>query len=357
MISMKQIATICDVSVPTVSKALGNRPSVNPQTRQRILKVAEQFNYRPNALIRGIQSGRTMTVAVACNRIDDPFGAQVMQGVLGGLHQNQFECLLFNWDQSVRDGKRILQIIGERRVDGLILLPPEQIPSAEYMTELRTFHRPIVIVDQTFADQTFNFVGTDDGPGIEAIVQHLTQFGHQQIGHLYNDTVSTGQIRANALTRALAQLGLTIPQAWSRPVVGDFDDSYVQATAILSQNARPTALVCFNDHVAMGAHAAAYDLGLSVPRDLSITGFADLPEAHTMRPALTTVNQNVPQVGQRAVELLVEKIEQGEQGSQESQTIRLPVELVVRDSTAPAPGSLLENTSGFLKVDEPLSTL
>ncbi len=340
MISMKQIANICDVSVPTVSKALSNRPAVNPQTRQRILQVAKQFNYRPNALIHGIQRGRTMTVAVACNRIDDPFGSQMMQGILAGLHESRYECLLFNWDQSVRDGTRILQIIGERRVDGLILFPPEELPTADYMEELRAFHRPIVTVDQTFAAQDFDFVGTEDGPGMQAIAQHLLELGHQQIGHLYNHTVSTGQTRTQALVETLADSGIVIPRVWSRPVIGHFEDSYTQASAILSQNPRPTALVCFNDHVAMAAYAAAYDLGINVPRDLSITGFADLPEAATMRPALTTVNQNVPRVGQRAAQLLIEKIEQAQQPKStppEPQSIRLPVELIVRGSTEQAP--------------------
>jgi DNA-binding LacI/PurR family transcriptional regulator len=337
---MKEIAKVCNVSQAVVSKALADRPGVSEATRKRILEVARQFNYRPNALVRSLQQGQTMTIAVAASVMEDVYAARILQAIFERLYHAGYEALVFSWDQQVRDGSHMLRSMGERRVDGLLMFPPAETPSAEYMAELRSFRRPIVLLDQAWRGAEFDFVGFDDIGGARQATEHLLSLGHRDIANLHHRAVSTGQDRFDGYLAAMMAGNATVRQEWVLDGGIDYDASYRQALHLLSLPNRPTAVVCFNDIAALGVLSAAADRGLSVPRDLSIVGFADLPQATQVRPALTTVRQDAGQLGERAVNQLLERLEQSRSNTTERTPAvqeRLPTELVVRASSGPAP--------------------
>jgi LacI family transcriptional regulator len=338
MVSMKEIAAICQVSVGTVSKALANQPGVSSETGERIRGVASRLRYRPNALVRSIQNGRSMSVAVACNAVEDPWGGMVLRGVLAGLCEAGYEALLLQWDWQVRSGEHMLRSMGERRVDGVIMFPPATPPTPAYLHELRTFPGPVIVLDQQWSRQEFHFVGTDDRLGTLAAVAHLRELGHTAIGCLHAPEVSTGVVRLQAVLEAMRRAGLAVRDHWLAPAA-TFADALAAASRLLTQADRPTALLCFNDEVAWGALNAALDLGLRVPADLALVGFADLPLAVQVRPPLTTVRQPKEELGRQGVRLLLERIAEGErQGLPLTPAqVLLPTELVVRHSTGPAP--------------------
>lgn len=350
MISMKEIADVCRVSPGTVSKALSNSDGVGSDTRTRILRVAKQFNYLPNALVRSIQSGQSMTVAVACNAVDDPWGALVMRGILETLEKHHLEALVFNWDSGVRDGEHMLRSMGERRVDGLLMFPPAQVPPSDYLMELRTFHRPIVLIDQQWPHSEFDFVGTDDAVGTRAVTEHILGLGHVHIANLHYAQASSGRIRLDTFLQVMAEHGIPMRPQWIGDCQVDFDTAYRQTSQWLSASPRPTAIICFNDVVAMAAMAAAHDLGVRIPEQLSVTGFCDLPIAAQIRPALTTVQQNAITMGREAATALVQEISMRHADTapesasppavparRRPRSILLPTALVVRGSTGPAP--------------------
>jgi len=338
MISMKEIAKVCNVSQAVVSKALADRPGVSPATRQRILEVARQFNYRPNALVRSLQQGQTMTVAVAASVMEDVYAARILQAILERLYHAGYEVLMFSWDQQVRDGSHMLRSMVERRVDGLLMFPPAETPSAEYMAELRSFRRPIVLLDQAWRGAEFDFVGFDDIGGARQATEHLLELGHRDIANLHHRGVSTGQDRFDGYLAAMMARSATVRQEWVLDSGIDYDASFAQAQRLLALPHRPTAVVCFNDVAALAVMAAAADRGLSVPRDLSIVGFADLPQAQQVRPSLTTVRQDAGQLGARAVAHLMDRIQETRNNSADrlpAAQERLPTELVVRGSSGP----------------------
>ena len=335
---MKDIARVCDVSQAVVSKALANRPGVSEETRRRILQVAQQFNYRPNALVRSLQRGQTMTIAVAANVVEDVYAGRILQAILERLYDAGYEALIFSWDQQVRQGSHMLRSMGERRVDGLLMFPPAETPSAEYMAELRSFARPIVLLDQAWPGAEFDFVGFDDVAGARAVTEHLLELGHRDIANLHYRAVSTGQDRFDGYLAAMIARGAVVREDRVLDSGGNYDVSYQQATRLLASPQRPTAVVCFNDVVALAVQAAAADAGLSVPRDLSVVGFADLPHAAQVRPALTTVRQNAGALGERAVSTILERISEARAGGGDraaTRDQRLPTELTVRGSTGP----------------------
>lgn len=311
MVSMKEIAGVCKVSPGTVSKALAGGAGVGAKTRARIVRVAERFGYLPNALVRGIQSGRSGTVAVAASNLGDPWVALVLRGALSRLEKAGQEAIVFDWDSKVRDGAHILRTMRERRVDGLLMFPPAEIPSEEYMAELRAFDRPVVLLDQTWPHLEFDFVGTDDATGAREAVSHLLALGHRHVAILAFTAVSTGRIRLCASLEALRAGGVEVPPRFLADGCDSFEAAHDAARRLLrlAPGRRPTAFICFNDIVALGAVAAAADAGIAVPGDVSVTGFCDLPLASQVRPALTTVRQDPEAVGQTAAGLVARRIE------------------------------------------------
>jgi DNA-binding LacI/PurR family transcriptional regulator len=341
VISLNRISEICGVSIGTVSKALSGKPGVRDTTRQRILSVAEQYRYRPNRLVHAIQKGRSMTVGLTCRNFGDEFGGRIMSGMMEVLFHAEYDPIVISWELSVTEGVRALRSLTERRVDGILMFPPAELPTAPYLEELRIFNGPIVVVDQVWPGCNYDFIGSQDVEGADAVTEHLIKLGHRKIAHIHLDGVSTGLSRLEGFQRAMIRHGIAIHEKWL-PAIHHYgsDEPYKLARELLSESDRPTAIVAFNDFVAMQVLAAAHDLGLSVPQDLSVTGFGDLNATRHLRPALTTVAQNPLEIGRRAAQRLLDQIESNATAGSSlipSNPVqeRLPSSLVIRQSTGP----------------------
>lgn len=346
MHSLADISRICGVSIGATSKALSGKPGVSEATRQRILSVAAQHHYRPNRLVHAIQSGRSMTVGLTCNDFHSDFSGRIVEGMLEVLYGANYDAIVISWDLCVHGGEQVLRTLAERRVDGLLMFPPADQPSQAYLHELQNFRRPIVVVDQTFAGvDNYDFVGSQDREGGALATEHLLELGHRKIANICHRKISTGRARLEGFQNAMTKHGLAMHEKWMREIVRyDSDEPYHHAEALLSQEDRPTAILCFNDWVALDVMAAAYDLGLQVPRDVSVVGFADLKATASIRPPLTTVAQDPVEIGRRAASRLLKLLETDMpkeargMDPQPPQSDRIPVKMVVRGSTGPAVG-------------------
>lgn len=326
------------MSLGATSKALSGKPGVSDATRQRILSVAAQKNYHPNRLVHAIQSGRSMTVGLTCNDFQSEFSGRIVEGMLEVLYRDDYDAIVISWDLCVHSGEKVLRTFAERRVDGLLMFPPADQPSQAYLHELKNFQRPIVVVDQTFVGaEEYDFVGSRDFEGGMLATEHLITLGHREIAHIGHRKTSTGRARLEGFKQAMAKHGLPIYERWNCEIEHyGSDEPYRLAHAVLSEKAPPTAIIAFNDDVALEVLAAAHDLGRSVPRDVSVIGFADLKAASIIRPRLTTIAQDPREMGQRAaarlLDLLGEKVDK--KPAQPRILDRLPTRLVVRESTA-----------------------
>jgi len=329
---MKKIAELCGVSEAAVSYTLRGKRKVNARTRARILAVAEKHRYRPNALVRSIQSKRSMTVGVACNSFGFDFSGRVVNGAVAVLSVNQYEVFVINWNTEVRDGAHVLRSLGERRVDGVLMYPPYGVDPKTYLDEMRSFHTPLVLVDQIVAGADCDYVGSDDVPGGEAVMEHLMALGHGKIGIISEPTSP----RHKGFSKALAHHGVPVREQWTCGF-GTEGDMYAAVKRMLTESDRPTAIACCSDTAAIVVYSAAYDLGLQIPRDLSVTGYADLIFAREVRPRITTVSQSPETIGERAARLLLNRIQQrreeGPDAAVEPEQILLPTELLIREST------------------------
>ncbi len=333
---MKKIAQLCGVSEAAVSYTLRGKRKVNSDTRERILAIAEKYNYRPNALVRSIQKKRSMTVGVAFNNIGNEYAGWIMEGVMQMLQARGYQVLMINWAMAAREGVHVLRVMGERRVDGILMFPPEEVEPRTYLNEMRTFHAPMVLVDRKWPQCEYDTVGSNDRQGGFDLTAHLIQLGHRRIANFHN----SAEKRSEGFRDAMLKFGVPVRAEWILKLIY-LEEQYEQARRLLSARDRPTAIMCFNDEAALTVYSAAYDLGLKVPEDLSVTGFGDLLVGKTMRPRLTTVRQDPCLIGRQAAELLLRRIENhnGQETNipETPEDILLPTELVIRDSTsAPA---------------------
>lgn len=337
MSSLAQIARICGVSLGATSKALSGKAGVSEATRQRILSVAAQHNYRPNRLVHAIQSGRSMTVGLTCNDFRDDFSGRIVEGMLEVLYDAHYDAIVISWDLCVHEGETVLRTFAERRVDGLLMFPPADQPSQAYLQELKSFHRPIVVVDQTFAGvDDYDFVGSQDYEGGELATGHLIASGHKNIANIYHRKTSTGRARLEGFRNTMQKHGLVVRDQWMREIQRyGTDEAYGHAKALLGGKNPPSAIIAFNDWVAMDVLAAAHDLGLSVPADVSVVGFADLKLASVVRPRLTTIAQDPLLIGRRAAGRLLQLLrdEQNATPPGGPSADRVPVKLQIGEST------------------------
>jgi DNA-binding LacI/PurR family transcriptional regulator len=337
---MKRMAEICGVSEAAVSYTLRGKRKVNPQTRERILAVAEKYHYRPNALVRSIQKKQSMMVGVACNDFGHDYSGAIIRGIMSGLHARNYQALVINWDISGRDGRHVLWTMGERRVDGILMFPTEGVEPQTYLAEMRAFHAPMVLIDRKWPACEFDYVGSEDVSGGFAITEHLIKLGHRKIANIIPRSMIWETTRLAGFREAMLRYGIPLNPDWIVPA-DTYEEIQEQTRRLLAIEDRPTAIMCANDDAGADVLLAAHELGIKVPQELSVTGFADTPIARQVYPRLTTVFQNAQEIGRSAVELLFKRIDQtaanhGEVNiSTRAENILVPTRLVVRESTAP----------------------
>lgn len=342
-VSLKQIAQQTNVSIATVSKVLSGREDVSDKTRQRILQVARDLNYRPNLLVRGIQTGRTNTIGVMVPVSTDTFFSTVVAGIHDILVDEEFVPMML-WAVRHLDGKwkydktelQLIHQLVDRRVDGLILRPIEDSASDDYLHEIHDHHLPLVAVDRALPNShRADFVGTDDYHGGQLAAQHLLELGHRHIVHFAGpDFTSTARNRREgfeSVLRTCPDVLYDICQNKAFSGNPDFVRTY------FATHAMPTAIFAANDYMATPVYSVLSEMNLRVGADVSIIGFADLPFAEFMQPALTTIRQNPLEIGRKAAHLIVNRINSASPDSQDYSpvSIRLKPELVVRQSTCP----------------------
>jgi len=335
--SLKQIAEVAGVSITTVSRVLRGQGDISQKTRQRVQEVAERLRYRPNMLVKGIQTGRTQTVGVMMSP-EDAFTGGLLVGIQDALSVAGYAPMVLRvqWDAQGQcvgpsELEQIHRLI-DRRVDGVILNPSVDTASDDYFKEVWDRGLPLVAVDRQLPSTKADFVGSDDCAGAVQAAKHLLSLGHRRLAQVAGPrSTSTGRQRREAFAQAVqAHRGASCCTLESPTFAG----GYEQALELLGGSDRPTAVFAGNDLIAGHVYRAAQARGLRIPQDLSVVGFGDLPLGQWLLPQLTTIRQHPQTIGRRAAEILLGRL--GKAGTQRAAKLELvEVDLEVRGSTAP----------------------
>lgn len=338
IISLRTIAEEADVAIGTVSRVLKGTDQCSEVTRSRVLEIAQRLKYRPNLLVRAVQTGKTQTVGVLTSI--DTFSMNILQGIHDFLVANDHvmmvlssACVMRKAPASGASEREQIHRLIDRRVDGIILYPVEDTADDEYLQEVWDWNLPLVTVDHELPARNASFVGSDDSGGSARVAEFLLGLGHRQIAHLGGPNIQSTSIdRMRGFVNAVKAAGQSCQVVQGK----SFNSINLEpARAILGLNPRPTAIFCANDWIAQGIFEVATQMGLRIPQDLTVIGFADQPVCTLLRPMLTTMRQFPYEMGEMAAKLIVDRSRSDHQ--MPPQKIRVPVELVLRQSHAAAP--------------------
>ena len=342
-VSLKQIAAQTNVSIATVSKVLSGREDVSDKTRLRVLKVARELSYRPNLLVRGMQTGRTQSIGLMVPSGDNPFFTNIVHGVHDFLQQQDYVPILL-WASRRSDKTwvcrtelEVIQQLVDRRVDGLIVSPIEDDASDDYLHEIHDHQLPMVAVDRVLPNSLkADFVGTDDFHGGVVAAEHLLGLGHRHILHFAGpEFASTGRDRRKGFESVIRKCANVRYDVVVDPTFAG-DPACIQA--YFSEHPKlPTAIFAANDYIAMRLYSGITQRKLRVGADVAIIGFADLPFTEFLQPTLTTIRQNPIDIGRKAAQLVLNRIQNTSTSDPDSYSpvqIRLKPELIIRESTA-----------------------
>jgi len=328
-VSHQDIAREAGVSRVTVSLVLAGKDQTSEETRKRVMEVAQRLRYRPNLLVQGMQTGRSHTVGVIMPS-SMHFHGQVARGIHDELvTQNYVPIQLWTnprTDTKVTELEQIHRLV-DRRIDGIIIFPLDVSVPDMHFQEIWQRHIPLVTVDRettTHADH----VGTDEELGGRLVAEHLLSLKHRKFAH-----VSFPHRTGNVLRRGEAFREVVEKAGGSVQILqGAAEELVSKIRQMLSQPDRPTAVFTSTDPMAMQVYSAAASLGLRIPQDVSVVGYADFPFAIDLWPPLTTVRQDPYQMGRRAAQMLLDRI-LDRIGSEAARRVHIAPELIVRGST------------------------
>lgn len=332
MPTLRDIAREAGVSVGTASNVLNDPNVVSSETRERVLAVMRSHNYRPSAVARSLSTGRTRTFGLIVSSIFNPFTAGLVQGASEAVRDMGRSLLVATTAYDGRDVPEQVDMLVHQWIDG-IFLASQPLPETVY-SQLGFGETPVVVMDhgQPLPGNVVGLVGFDwRGAGYQ-VTKHLIELGHQRIGYVGGIPArSSSALREEGYRQALAEAGISCDPELC--LEGNYltDSGLECARKLLQHPDRPTALAMANDMMALGAYQAAAELGLRIPDDVSITGIDDNYFVAHISPPLTTVFVPTSKLGRVGIEILAETTGR-DCGVRQ---VVLPVELVVRQSTAP----------------------
>jgi DNA-binding LacI/PurR family transcriptional regulator len=336
MITIKDIARIAEVSHSTVSRALRNSPLANAETAATIRRIAQEQGYAVSAAARSLVTKRTHSIGVVVTSIADPFVGEVFIGIEDVTQARGYSLLLANCHADPTRELRAVRLLREHRVDG-ILVSASRV-GALYMRLLAKINVPVVLINNEHPGEFIFSVTIDNVNAARDATRHLVDLGHRRIGYIGNQFgLQADTDRFAGYRQVLEEADIGFQPELVTHGNGKPEGGMHGMERLLALPERPTAVFCYDDMGAIGAMRAAREHGMRVPDDLSIVGLDDLFLASYTDPPLTTIQQPKEYMGRLAAEILLDLLSGGKPQSH----VTLPGKLIVRQSTAPAPGARL----------------
>lgn len=333
--TITQVAEAAGVSRATVSRVLNGRTSVDPTIGERVREAAQRLDYRPNVTARNLSIGRTLTVALVVPDLGNPLFQTILRGVAKAAEADGYSVLVAEAGEPEHEAR--IARDARQRCDAVVLVSPRM--SEEDLNSLVTQVAPVIVVNRPCSVPGVATVGVDYARGIQELAEHLLSYGHRDFLYVAGPP---GSVANHARVAALGAMREANPEMQVRtlPAGSTMRAGYDAAEAVLDSGA--TAVLAFNDLLAFGILARLNEFGVSVPRDLSVTGVDDIELARFAVPSLTTVGQGGTDIGAVAWSLLHQRIARG-QGPQSLQapqdSVLVAPTLVIGDSTGRVPPS------------------
>ena len=331
-LTLEDIAELAGVSRSTVSRVVNEQPNVRADVRKRVLEVIQSTGYHPNAAARTLASQRSWTIGLILPLsvsffFTDPYYPHLTKGIAQACNQYNYTLALFLVSSKEDEEKMFPRLSRKGLLDGVIVQSGHHGDQA-IIGHIVDANIPLVVIGRPFRSDNVTYLDIDNINAAYNAVTHLVRLGYQRIGTITGPVTSTvGIDRKEGYRKALIERGRVVNE--SLIIEGDFTEAggYLAMQQMLS--AKPDAIFAASDIMAIGAMRAVRDAGLRIPEDVAFVGFDDLPIATLSDVQLTTIRQPVVSFGEKAVDLLLDLIENG---TTPPRHIMMDTELVIRDS-------------------------
>jgi LacI family transcriptional regulator len=330
---LADVARAAGVSLSTASRALADLEIVLPATRRKVSEAARILGYVPHGAARALASRRSRTVGTVVPTLDNPIFARSAQALQRALADAGYTLLVASHEYDAATELDVTLALVERGVDGLVFVGTDHSP--ELYQFLARSGIPFELTWALDPDRHHHCIGFSNRLGAIRVTRHLIELGHRDFALISGHTRHNDRARERAagVREALAAHGLTVPAHRYVETAFSIASGRAALARILDRDATPTAIACGNDLLAFGAMLECAARDLAVPRDVSIAGFDDIELAAEVAPPLTTIHIPSADIGRRAAERLLARLA----GRRVPRVEELPVDLIVRGSTGPAP--------------------
>ncbi|QXT38995.1 LacI family DNA-binding transcriptional regulator [Gymnodinialimonas ceratoperidinii] len=333
--TIQDVARAAKVSTATVSRTLSNPAVVSEATRKAVLEAVRSTGYQVNQAARNLRMRRAGAVLILVPNLGKPFYSEILQGISDGIAGSDYAVLIADTESRPLDDGELAGNFTSGRIDGVVSLDGGLSPATLDACRTAGVDERIVFACEWVDGYAFPSIQSDNAEGARLAIQHLYALGHRKIAHITGPegNVLTG-VRRRGMLEERSRLGLPAREDWI--IRGDFslESGRGAAQRIIAMEDRPTAVFCAADMVAFGLIAGLKAGGLRVPEDISVVGFDDIDMSAFYVPALTTIRQDRVRLGRTAAARLLQCLSATETPVPPVEEL-LPVELVVRDSTAP----------------------
>ncbi|MBI4580478.1 MAG: LacI family DNA-binding transcriptional regulator [Planctomycetes bacterium] len=333
-VSIRDVADASGVSLTTVSLILNNGDQrISEPTRARVLTAIERLGYRPNRLAQGLQNRRSNILAILVPHLRhtfaDPYFGELISGIYDRANRSGYKILLEAAGRSFLREKRYLDLFDRCFVDGMLFMGSTD--EHRFLHRFRDRKRPFILVNNTWPG--LDHVVADYRAAGRLAAEHLVGLGHRRIGMIHGaGDVETARLLIAGFAETLAQHGVELPASCMEDGFYTEEGGAAAAEKLITANPSLTAIFTGNDKMAAGAIQRLQALGRRVPSDVSVVGCDDITQAAFVTPSLTTIRTPLYELGRRSCQRLIERLRGKDEPCQEV----LPVELTVRQSTAPA---------------------
>lgn len=324
----KDVASRAGVSIATVSRVINGLPNVRPELRRKVLRVVKKLNYQPSRTAQRLRVKRSRVIGLVISDIQNPFFTSVVRGAEDAAYERGYSLVLCDSDEDPEKEKLYTDVMRAEGVAGVIVATTSDANS--HIQNLLAHNIPVVAIDRRVKDRRVDSVVVANAKGAFMAVEHLLGLGHRRIAMVSMRSLPTGTERQAGYLRALRKYGVRGSRRLIRLGVPKPEGGYQYARQLLSLDPRPTAIFVDNNMMMLGALEAIRECGIRVPQELSVVGFDDVPWATLLNPPLTVVAQPTHELGRKAVEQVLKRLDQpGETGSH----FQLMPRLIIRDST------------------------
>src|SRR4051812_22352286 len=329
--NLEQVARRAKVSTATVSRVLNNASVVKTSTRARVVKAIEELKYHPNLHARNLAGGKSRTFGMIVANMENPFFFETYKTVESDAHASGYEVVVANTDYRSEQLVASIRLMIGRRVAGLAAIVSEMEPAL--IDELNESRIPVVFYDVGVPRKNVTNIRVNYRRGVEKVIDYLHSLGHRRLGFVGHHAV-LGPI--NERLKTVIETAARFPSMEVRTAADTdtLEGGRQAARTLLGGGYRPTAIICVNDIMAMGALRELRERGIRVPEDMSVTGFDNVKLSEFCYPALTTVHIPRDRIGHIVFERLAPKADRAEVPVEHE--IVIDPEFVLRDSTGPA---------------------